>query len=96
MKTKKTTKTETRVAFRKDTFNGIITAVFIDEIFTDSRPWTRVCYEHLGQHGECALAWVVQDTRPAKPSEYKALLRELTELVGYNDLKILKDLRGLK
>lgn len=88
----------TRVLFRKDMrgdFKGSITAVFIDEIFTHSRPNSRTCYAHLGQHSECSVEWVKQDTCPAKEVEYKALLAELIS-IGYNDLKILNSLRGVK
>lgn len=40
-------------------------------------------YEHVGQHGVADYAYCIQRTRPAKPAEYAALKRELTQR-GYN------------
>lgn len=34
------------------------------------------CYVHIGQHGQCSLAWYYE-TRPAKPEEYAELKAEL-------------------
>lgn len=43
-------------------------------------------YEHTGQHGEGDYWKVVGQSKPAKPSEYKELLRELHQ-VGYRNLR---------
>ena len=65
-----------------------LTAVLIDE------PWNRqldiTCYAHIGQHGKCSIDLLYKDTKPAKPSQYKALKNELKAL-GYK-LKVLKRL----
>lgn len=39
-------------------------------------------YEHIGQHGAADYASCIAHTRPAKPSEYKDLKKEL-ETIGY-------------
>lgn len=44
-------------------------------------------YQHVGQHGQADYKHCLKVTRPAFPSEYKALARELTD-IGYNlDIK---------
>lgn len=89
----------TRILFRADktgSFINSITAIFVDEVFTNSRPSSRMSYAHIGQHGECCLEWVRLATRPAKKEEYTPLLRELENLIGYKDLEILNRLpRGV-
>ena len=78
----------TKVVFRKPTDHADeITAVF-PEVEWDSWP-SLMCYQHIGQHGGCTVDWVRYETVPAKPEEYEPLLRELTELVGYDDLVVL-------
>lgn len=54
-----------------------VTAVFPAEPgrFSAGRFYT--CYAHLGQHGSCSHDWYVTRTRPATPSEYADLKREL-------------------
>lgn len=87
----------TSVIFRIDKtgdFKGSLTAVFVDHQGT-SDPSTKECYAHLGQHSTCSMEWVLQDTRPAHPEEYSSLLKELIS-IGYDDLKILTDLRGVR
>lgn len=42
----------------------------------------RDTYQHVGQHGAADYHGVVRDTKPAKPAEYRDLLRELKG-VGY-------------
>lgn len=44
-------------------------------------------FEHIGQHSAADYYGCIQNTRPAKPAEYRALQRELAGR-GYN-LKIL-------
>lgn len=90
------TPSKTRVIFRVDKsgdWKNAITAVFVDLIETCDDD--RLCYERIGQHGTCSIGWVKESTRPAKPHEYKALSKELTEVIGY-DLKILNSLQGLR
>jgi hypothetical protein len=43
-------------------------------------------YMHIGQHSPASLA-IIEDTKPAKPKEYRDLLTELISL-GHDDLKI--------
>ena len=50
-----------------------------------------VCYEHVGQHGEADILFYKYNTKKAKPEEYEALYRELTDLVGY-DLRVMQRL----
>jgi len=49
----------------------------------------KTCYAHIGQHGACNPAYA-QECRGATKEEYKALKTELTDLVGYEDLKVIK------
>jgi len=78
----------TKVCFRIPIDHaGEIVAVF-PEIQWDDWP-SLACYQHTGQHGPCTADWVRHETVPAKPNEYESLLRELTELVGYDDLVII-------
>lgn len=79
----------TEVLFRKDKRkHGEITAVFP----YDSWQYRRhiLCYAHMGQHSYCVWPWVVLNTRPAKPREYRELKKELENLMGYN-LHVLKN-----
>lgn len=41
------------------------------------------CYAHIGQHGACDPAYATE-CEPATQDEYRDLLRELTDIVGYN------------
>ncbi len=68
------------VLFRKYP-EGDILAIF-PEIPSDR--WGDECmvYAHLGQHGGGDCQGMMQATKPAKPSEYKDLKREL-ERIGY-------------
>lgn len=68
------------VVFRKYP-KGDILAVF-PEIPADH--WGKECmaYANLGQHGSADAEHVTRATKPAKPSEYKDLKREL-ESIGY-------------
>lgn len=49
----------------------------------------RLCYAHVGQHGQCSAEYAAQCLE-AKPSEYKELLFELG-IVGYENLIILNE-----
>ena len=75
---------KTRVLFRaikSGQFKGEVDAVMPD--LPGTIAWWKdcTCYAHIGQHSACALDWL-RDTRPATPSEYKPLARELRGL-GY-------------
>lgn len=84
------------VAFRIDTKAPFeVVAVFVSRRTnpTDS-PDTRVCYAHIGQHSECNLAWVFENTRPATFVEYRDLMRELRGIYDDGDrIKIVKRIR---
>jgi hypothetical protein len=85
-------KSETLVMFRTDVrghFKGDVTAVFPLEPATVGKPWEMTCYAHIGQTGACTPEWMVKETRPATPSEYAPLLKEL-ESLGHDDLRIIK------
>lgn len=58
-------------------FKGEVTAVFPTLPGTDAHDFT--IYAHVGQHSTGSRGWY-QNTRPAKPSEYAALLRELRRI----------------
>lgn len=79
-----------KICFRKDT-TGEIYAVFLDEINHHSK-LELMCYAHMGQHGGCCIRWLYSETIPAKESEYKSLLAELTNIVGYKNLELKKRL----
>lgn len=55
-------------------FKGHVTAVFPTLPGTGAYDFTT--YAHVGQHGTGTMGWYYT-TRPAKPEEYAALLREL-------------------
>jgi hypothetical protein len=71
----------TVVMFRKwrnadDLIGDGVIALFPYELGTND-PRTCECYEHVGQHGDANLAYVISATRPATPEEYGPLKREL-------------------
>lgn len=51
-------------------------------------PGSCACYQHVGQHSSADYAGCLRTSRPAKPAEYAALLKEL-ENIGYR-LNVLK------
>jgi len=71
---------KTVVIFRKYP-EGDILAIF-PEIPSD--PWGAECmvYQHIGQHGGGDCNLMMRATKPARPSEYKELKKEL-EGIGY-------------
>jgi len=77
----------TKVIFRADKRDGEIIAIFPASAGTND-PYTCSCYVHMGQHGSASLDYVRQRTRPATPTEYRDLKRELRS-IGYR-LKIAK------
>jgi hypothetical protein len=77
---------KTPVVFRA--FRGEIVALFPTIPAVCGKPWLVESYAHIGQHSAADYSGVVQGSRPAKPSEYKALAQELRQ-VGY-DLKVVQ------
>lgn len=77
---------KTQVKFKK--FEGEIIAIFPNELYNEKLygKTQLMSYQHLGQHGACSSSLL--KCRNAKPSEYRALKREL-ESIGYN-LEVLK------
>lgn len=77
----------TKIVFRK--FNdGEIIALF-PELPWDNRG-NVTSYLHNGQHGPADYNGVIIKTILATEDEYKALLRELVDIIGYDDLKVIK------
>lgn len=76
---------KTEIVFRKNK-TGDITAVFLNEAFKHYGN-SLVCYAHIGQHGECSMDWLYQDTMPATKEEYQDLFKELT--IIYDDTKLI-------
>ena len=76
--------TTQRVVFRKWKGNGQVIAFFLDQVY---RGYV-MSYEHIGQHGNACYPH--PQTEPASPEEYKDLLNELVNRVGYTDLRIVK------
>ena len=77
----------TKVTFRKFP-DGEIIALF-PELSWDNRG-NVTSYLHNGQHGPADYTGVILRTTLATEEEYKDLLRELVEIVEYDDLKIIK------
>lgn len=69
---------------------GDVIALFPTELGTND-PYTCSSYEHIGQHGSADPVGVMQNTVPAKPSEYADLMTEL-ESIGYDNLKVAQRL----
>lgn len=67
---------------RRGDFKGNVTAVFLDTTLNPvRRPETnRMCYAHVGQHSECTLYWIIDNTRPATAAELQPLLSELRSI----------------
>lgn len=57
-----------------------VTAVFVES----GNYRMKDCYVHEGQHSVCAVDWVADECRPANYAEYKQLLDELQNFVGYD------------
>lgn len=57
----------------------------VTAVFTESGNYRmKECYCHECQHGTCAVDWVNEECRPANYAEYKPLMEEMQDLVGYN------------
>ncbi len=80
----------TKVVFRKYK-EGDIIALFPEE--TNRRNLMIMSYQHIGQHGEADYEVVIKGTKPATEQEYTPLLNELTNQVGYENLRIMKKCR---
>lgn len=81
------------VIFRKEKRDGNIIAVFPTLIYSEDWRWDEVwCYSSSrGQHGMIMKGYYDFDTVPATKEEYDSLLKELVNVVGYNNLKIYKE-----
>lgn len=55
-----------------------------DNDITAVCPDTNLCYAHMGQHSTYSPGWVKSCCRIAEPKEYKPLLNELENIIGYN------------
>lgn len=53
-------------------------------------PGNIMCYAHMGQHSEASYEFYMT-TKPCTESEYADLKRELEECLGYDDLKVVKN-----
>ena len=71
----------TRTIFRKFP-DGEVIALFPDIIA--GMNGEILDYVHLGQHGQADYDYVMSITLPATPKEFKPLLDELTNQVGYH------------
>jgi len=79
---------KTKVIFRFWKRSQSVIAIF-PEVPGDMELHTCSSYEHMGQHGACCPASIIQDSRPASDYEYKDLKEELENQAGYN-LQIVK------
>lgn len=79
----------TRVVFRKFTDDNEIIALFPDITFG----YMVQAYCHIGQHFEVNYTNIISMTKLATEDEYKPLLDELTNWVGYKDLRVVKRAR---
>lgn len=75
----------TRVIFRKDKSTGEIIAFFPESYEYGDL----MCYVHNGQHGNATIQYY-WNTSKATPQEYHELLTELTDLIGYKNLKVMQ------
>lgn len=90
-KKKKFRKAVIPVIFRKEKKDGGIIAVFPTLFYAEDWRWGEVwCYAHNGQHMEINKYYYDTETVPAVKGEYESLLRELTEDVGYKNLKVYR------
>lgn len=67
-----------------ENINGNVIAIFPTLPASTSNPYLVESYAHVGQHGPADLG-IIHDTRPATPTEYAPLKRELeAEPYKYN------------
>lgn len=61
--------------------------------FFPTIPWSHMlitCYAHIGQHDGACVDYYINQTKPATKEQYEPLLNELTNLVGYENLRPMK------
>lgn len=68
----------TKVVFR--IFHGEVIALMPYQIESGT---SVLSYQHIGQHSGADYQHCIANSKPAKESEYKDLLKELTD-IGYN------------
>lgn len=51
---------------------------------------TCLCYRHIGQHNCICHDYYSEKTKPATKEQYEPLLKELTNVAGYVNLRIVK------
>lgn len=51
---------------------------------------TCTCYVHVGQHHSVGESIAIASSRPAKPDEYKDLLRELAQIYDDCTLRVMQ------
>lgn len=78
---------KTEVIFRKYKKEGDILAIFPHNVQA-SKGYV-LCYQHTGQYSEGDYSACLDITRPAIPSEYEGLQKELETDFGYN-LQVIK------
>ena len=84
----------TRVKFKKSknpyTNEYEVICVFVDDVWTfpDKAEKMQNCYVHDGQHSH-GMKEYFDHLLYATEEEYAPLLKELTEIVGYDDLEII-------
>ena len=82
---------ETKVVFRQLNETGETVALFPEMVWGTS---TDIAYYmHVGQHGSGDYDWFIANSKPSTEQEYKELLDELTNQVGYHNLLIMKKSR---
>lgn len=78
---------EELVVFRKFLGSNEIIALFPEQEWNTSEV---VSYMHTGQHSGAHYHHVIKGSTPTTEEEYKSLLDELTNIVGYPNLRIIK------
>jgi hypothetical protein len=76
-------KEKTIVVFRKWKDTGDVIALFPGIQSEPMHAYNCQSYMHVGQHGGANYHGVIGNTKPAKPSEYADLEKELKR-IGYN------------
>lgn len=79
-----------RVVFRTFKYwdwKGDVIALFPDQIEPNGMVGS---YEHIGQHSTADYDNVIGLSRPSTVEEYTPLLNELVNVVGYDNLRIVK------
>ena len=87
MATKKNTQRVVFRTFKHWDWKGDVIALFPDQIEKDYMVGS---YDHLAQHSTADYNHVIRQTRPSTVEEYTPLLNELVNVVGYDNLRIVK------